>query len=88
MDFRNLVDMAKLGHAVVYDATHAVQLPGAKKGQSSGLRDMVPALTQAALAIGVDGLFLEVHPNPEQALSDSDTQLSFESVSKIFNSIQ
>jgi len=84
VDFRNLVDMAKYGHAVVYDATHSVQLPGAKQGKSSGLRDMVPALTRAARAVGIDGLFMEVHPNPEKALSDADTQLSFEMAREIF----
>lgn len=88
VDFRNLVDMAANGHAVVFDATHAVQLPGAKNGTSSGLRHMVPALTRAAKAVGIDGLFMEVHPTPEQALSDADTQLSFEMAREILQSIQ
>ncbi|MES2615149.1 MAG: 3-deoxy-8-phosphooctulonate synthase [Bdellovibrionota bacterium] len=76
VDFRNLVDMKKFGNAVVFDATHAVQLPGAGDGKSSGLRDMVPHLVKAAVAVGVDGVFMEVHSNPAQALSDADTQLS------------
>jgi 2-dehydro-3-deoxyphosphooctonate aldolase (KDO 8-P synthase) len=78
VDFRNLVDMAQLGHAVIFDATHAVQLPGAGDGKSSGLRNMVPYLLSAALAVGVDGIFMETHENPAQALSDADTQLSFD----------
>ena len=75
VDFKNLVDMKRNGHAVVFDATHAVQLPGAGNGVSSGLRHMVQPLARAALAVGIDGLFMEVHAHPEKALSDSDTQL-------------
>ncbi len=87
VDFRNLVDMAQYNHAVIYDATHAVQLPGAKQGKSSGLREMVPSLIKAALGVGVDGLFMEVHPNPAQALSDADTQISYEMAKDILSSL-
>lgn len=87
VDFKNLVDMGVNGHRVVFDATHATQLPGAKGGKSSGLRHMTPALVRAAIAVGVDGLFMEVHPNPEQALSDADTQISFEMAKNILSHI-
>ncbi len=87
VDFRNLVAMAKEGHAVIFDATHAVQLPGAGNGTSSGLREMVHPLAKAAVAIGVDGIFMEVHPNPRQALSDADTQLDMASAEKIIQDI-
>ncbi|APJ03558.1 3-deoxy-8-phosphooctulonate synthase [Silvanigrella aquatica] len=83
VDFRNLVEMNKEGHAVIFDATHAVQLPGAAGGKSSGLRHMVHPLTRAALAVGVEGIFMEVHSNPEAALSDADTQLSMDLAEKI-----
>lgn len=88
VDFKNIVDMHAYGHRVVFDATHATQLPGAKNGKSSGLRHMTPALAHAAVAVGIDGLFMEVHPNPENALSDADTQISFKMVSKILKSIR
>lgn len=78
VDFRNLIEMKKNGNAVVFDATHSVQLPGAGDGKSSGLRNMVPSLIKAALGIGVHGLFMEVHENPDDALSDADTQISMD----------
>lgn len=87
VDFRNLVEMRKYNNAVVFDATHAVQLPGAGNGKSSGLRDMVPPLVRAALAVGIDGLFMEVHENPSQALSDADTQITMETAELILNGI-
>lgn len=87
VDFRNLVEMHKEGHAVIFDATHAVQLPGAAGGKSSGLRHMVHPLARAAMAVGVEGIFMEVHKNPEKALSDADTQLSMELAEKILEDI-
>ncbi|WP_158997580.1 3-deoxy-8-phosphooctulonate synthase [Pigmentibacter ruber] len=87
VDFRNLVEMSKEGHAVIFDATHAVQLPGAGNGCSSGLRDMAHPLAKAAIAVGVDGLFMEVHKNPNEALSDSDTQLTMLMAEKIIEDI-
>jgi 2-dehydro-3-deoxyphosphooctonate aldolase (KDO 8-P synthase) len=87
VDFRNLVDMHKEGHAVIFDATHAVQLPGAAGGKSSGLRHMVHPLARAAIAVGVEGIFMEVHKNPEKAMSDADTQLSMELAEKILDDI-
>jgi 2-dehydro-3-deoxyphosphooctonate aldolase (KDO 8-P synthase) len=78
VDFRNLIDMRKSGFAVVYDSTHAVQLPGAGDGRSLGLKDMVPSLIRGAAAIGIDGLFMEVHENPSKALSDAETQITLE----------
>ncbi|MEN9528237.1 MAG: hypothetical protein RI932_110 [Pseudomonadota bacterium] len=77
VDYRNLVLMRRSGYATVFDGTHAAQLPGAGSGQSSGLRDMVPSLCAAAYAVGIDALFMEVHTNPEKALSDSSTQIDF-----------
>lgn len=70
VDMRSFAIMKTNGFATVFDATHSVQLPGAGGGKSSGQREFVPPLAQAALAAGADGLFIETHPNPDQALSD------------------
>lgn len=75
VDMRSLVTMRGLGHPVVFDATHSVQKPGAAGGASGGEREMAEPLARAACAVGIDGLFLEAHPDPSQAVSDKDTQL-------------
>lgn len=72
-DFRALLIMAQTGYPVVYDATHSVQLPGGQGGTSGGQREFVAPLARAAISVGVDGLFMEVHREPERALSDSAT---------------
>ena len=54
----------------MFDATHSVQLPGAAGGKSGGQREFVPVLARAAIAVGIDGLFMETHPDPDKALSD------------------
>jgi 2-dehydro-3-deoxyphosphooctonate aldolase (KDO 8-P synthase) len=72
-DFRALPLMARCGYPVVFDATHSVQLPGGLGGQSGGQREFIAPLARAAVAVGVDGLFMEVHEEPERALSDSAT---------------
>lgn len=69
-DMRSLAIMRATSCPVVYDATHSVQLPGGKGSASGGQREFVPVLARAAIAAGVAGLFMETHPNPEQALSD------------------
>ena len=70
VDYRGIPQMQALGCPVIFDATHAVQQPGGQGTTSGGQREFVAPLARAAMAVGVDGLFLEVHPNPEQALSD------------------
>jgi 2-dehydro-3-deoxyphosphooctonate aldolase (KDO 8-P synthase) len=72
-DFRSLPLMARLGYPVVFDATHSVQLPGGLGGQSGGQREFIAPLARAAVAVGIDALFMEVHEEPERALSDSAT---------------
>lgn len=69
-DMRALAVMRATGCPVVFDATHSVQLPGGQGDRSGGQREFVPVLARAAVAAGVAGLFMETHPNPEQALSD------------------
>jgi 2-dehydro-3-deoxyphosphooctonate aldolase (KDO 8-P synthase) len=69
-DMRSLALMRDTGAPVVFDATHSVQLPGGQGTSSGGVREMVPVLARAAVAVGVAGLFMETHPNPAQALCD------------------
>ncbi len=75
VDFRNIPDMQRMGYPVVMDCTHSVQRPGSAGGATGGNRDFVPFMAKAAKAWGADGYFLEVHPNPDQALSDGPNQL-------------
>ncbi|GIW86081.1 MAG: 2-dehydro-3-deoxyphosphooctonate aldolase [Isosphaeraceae bacterium] len=77
-DLRAIPWMQATGAPVVFDATHSVQLPSAGSGASSGEREMIPVLARAAVAAGCDGLFLEVHPRPEEALSDGPNALRLE----------
>jgi 2-dehydro-3-deoxyphosphooctonate aldolase (KDO 8-P synthase) len=69
-DMRSLAIMRETGAPVVFDATHSVQLPGGQGTSSGGMREMVPVLSRAAVAVGVAGLFMETHPNPALAMSD------------------
>ena len=69
-DMRSLAIMRETGAPVVFDATHSVQLPGGQGTTSGGMREMVPVLSRAAVAVGVAGLFMETHPNPAAAMSD------------------
>jgi 2-dehydro-3-deoxyphosphooctonate aldolase (KDO 8-P synthase) len=70
VDFRSLPQLQALGCPVIFDATHSVQQPGGRGTSSGGQREFVGPLARAAVAVGVDGLFMEVHPDPERALSD------------------
>jgi 2-dehydro-3-deoxyphosphooctonate aldolase (KDO 8-P synthase) len=67
---RGLVIMREMGCPVVFDATHSVQLPGGGGDRSLGQRQYVAPLARAAMAVGIDGIFMETHPDPDQALSD------------------
>jgi 2-dehydro-3-deoxyphosphooctonate aldolase (KDO 8-P synthase) len=69
-DMRSLAVMRETGCPVVFDATHSVQLPGGQGATSGGQREFVPVLARAAVAVGVSGLFMETHPDPDKALSD------------------
>ncbi|MGE4293936.1 MAG: 3-deoxy-8-phosphooctulonate synthase [Desulfovibrio sp.] len=70
VDMRSIPEMQSLGVPVIMDATHSVQLPGGQGGCSGGRREYVPVLARAAIAAGADGLFMEVHPEPDKALCD------------------
>lgn len=75
-DFRGLPIMAETGHPVIFDATHSVQQPGGQGTSSGGQREFVPVLARAAVAVGVAGLFIETHPDPDNAPSDGPNMIA------------
>jgi 2-dehydro-3-deoxyphosphooctonate aldolase (KDO 8-P synthase) len=75
--------MQQLGCPVIFDATHSTQRPGGLGKASAGRRDLAPVLARAAVAAGADGLFMEVHPNPETALCDADCMLPLDQVENL-----
>jgi len=75
VDMRGLVTLAELDCPVIFDATHSVQIPGGLGQSSGGRREFIPPLARAAAAVGIHGLFLEIHPDPDQALSDGPNSL-------------
>lgn len=83
VDMASLVEMRQFGCPIVFDATHSVQKPSSQSGVTGGNRDMVPHLLRAALAVGVDGVFLETHPNPDQAISDAANQVRLSDIKQI-----
>lgn len=85
VDFRNFQIMRDLGHPVVYDATHSVQIMGGANGQSSGNRQYVLNLSSAAVAFGIDALFLEVHDNPDAAPSDGPNMINFQQFEELLS---
>ena len=87
-DVRALPIMRAMGYPVVFDATHSVQLPGGMGNASGGQRDMVPFLARAAVAAGVDGIFMEVHPDPEKALCDGPNSLYLSSLEELLTTLK
>ncbi|MFW6301167.1 MAG: 3-deoxy-8-phosphooctulonate synthase [Bacillota bacterium] len=87
-DFRSLVRMAETGYPVVFDVTHSVQLPGAAGDSSGGEKEYAPALARAATAVGVSSLFIETHPEPAQALSDSATMIPLDKMEGLLKEIK
>ena len=75
VDMTSLIQMRETGYPIIYDATHSVQIPSGYGNHSGGNREYVFPLMRAALSIGIDGIFAEVHPNPPKAISDQDSQL-------------
>ena len=75
VDMTSLVEMRRFGCPIIFDATHAVQQPSSQSGITGGNRAMVPYLMRAALAVGIDGLFIETHPDPDTAISDAANQV-------------
>lgn len=87
-DMTGLVEMRKLGFPVIMDATHSTQLPGATGESSGGRGEMVWPLARAAMAVGVDGVFLETHPNPDAALCDGPTSLPLRNLETLLKNLQ
>lgn len=88
VDFRSIPIMKNFSSKVIFDATHSVQLPGGGEGKSQGERDFVPYLIRAAVAVGVDGIFMEVHPEPDKALCDGPNSLPLEWLEDILSQIR
>ena len=86
-DMRALVILRETGCPVVFDATHSVQLPGAQGRQSGGQREFVPALARAAVAVGVAGVFMETHPDPDTALSDGANSLPLNEMEELLETL-
>jgi 2-dehydro-3-deoxyphosphooctonate aldolase (KDO 8-P synthase) len=85
VDMCGLPAMRELGCPVIFDATHAVQRPGGLGNASGGAREFVPHLVRAAVAVGVDALFLEVHPDPPNALSDAASMLHLDELPRVLS---
>ena len=87
-DMRALPAMRRLGYPVIFDATHSVQMPGGMGAHSGGDRQFVPPLARAAVAAGVDGVFLEAHVDPDKALSDGPNMVSIDSLAPLLKVLQ
>ncbi len=83
VDMRSLPVMRSFNCPVIFDATHSVQLPGGAGGSSSGQREFISTLSKAAIAAGIDGLFMEIHPNPDQALCDGPNSIPLDKVEEL-----
>jgi 2-dehydro-3-deoxyphosphooctonate aldolase (KDO 8-P synthase) len=87
VDMRSLPVMRSFGCPVIFDATHSVQLPGGAAGTSGGQREFIPPLARAAVAAGIDGMFMEVHPQPEKALCDGPNSMPLERVESLLKTL-
>jgi 2-dehydro-3-deoxyphosphooctonate aldolase (KDO 8-P synthase) len=87
VDFRSLLIMKEFGYPIIYDATHSVQRPGGLGTSSGGDRQYIMALTRAAAGVGIDGLFVETHPDPPKAKSDAATQLPLDRMPELLENV-
>ena len=88
VDFRGIPVMRSFGYPVIFDVTHSLQLPGGQGTCSAGQREFAGPLARAAVAVGVDGLFMEVHPEPEKALCDGPNMIRLDEVEKLLSHIK
>ncbi len=86
-DFRSIPAMQRFGYPVIFDATHSVQQPGGLGHASGGQREFVPTLAKAAVAVGVDGIFMEVHERPDKAPSDGPTMVRLKDLEKLLETL-
>ncbi|RKJ15229.1 3-deoxy-8-phosphooctulonate synthase, partial [Butyricicoccus sp. 1XD8-22] len=87
VDMRSLPQMKEIDVPVVFDATHSVQIPGGNGTSTGGKREFIPYLSRAAVATGIDALFLEVHPDPDNALSDGPNMLKLDDLEEFLKPI-
>jgi len=88
VDMRSLVAMRAFQCPVVFDATHSVQLPGGQGNQSGGQREFIPALARAAIAVGIAGLFMETHPDPDKAMSDGPNSWPLDRIKNLLETLK
>jgi len=88
VDFRSFMIIRKIGYPVIFDATHSVQLPGGAGASSGGQREYAPMLARAAAAAGVDGIFMEVHSNPDEALCDGPNSLKLDTIDELLSQLK
>ena len=88
VDMRSIPIMQEFGFPIIFDATHSNQLPGGQGKTTGGMRDMVPYLAKAAVAVGCNGLFFETHPNPEGAKSDASTQWPLDKLEEVISTLK
>lgn len=88
VDFRGVPIMRSFGYPIVFDVTHSLQLPGGQGSCSGGQREFAEPLARAAVAVGVDGLFMEVHPEPEKALCDGPNMIELDELKKMLSRIK
>lgn len=88
VDFRGLSIMRSFGHPVIFDVTHSLQLPGGLGSRSGGQREFSEPLAMAAVAIGVDGLFIEVHPEPDKALCDGPNMVKLDKIERLLVNVK
>ena len=87
VDMRSLPIMRSYGCPVIFDGTHSVQLPGGSGGVSGGQREFIEPLVKAATAVGIDGLFMEIHPDPDKALCDGPNSIPLDDIEKLLRKI-
>ncbi|MEA2085165.1 MAG: 3-deoxy-8-phosphooctulonate synthase [Thermodesulfobacteriota bacterium] len=87
VDMRSFPVMSSFGYPVIYDVTHSVQLPGGAGGSSGGQREFIPPLARAAVAAGINGIFIEVHPDPDNALCDGPNSLPLDQVEPLLKKL-
>ncbi|MEZ4822651.1 MAG: 3-deoxy-8-phosphooctulonate synthase [Ignavibacteria bacterium] len=87
VDMRGLVIMKKFGYPVIFDATHSVQMPSKDNGVSGGNPEFILPLARAAAAVGVDGFFIEAHPNPKKALSDASSMMKLDKMEELLKQL-
>lgn len=87
VDMTGLVEMKKFGFPVIFDATHSVQKPGGKGNATGGNREFVEPLAKASIAVGVDGIFMETHPDPDKALSDGPNMVKLDYVEELLSKL-